>query len=515
MPGFLSGRVAALGLSLAVAACVCRAEDFRTSCGDQAGDCAADDDTSMLAVNIARHAQASQPGSSAAAEEEAVGRCCYGMHSCPSQLGVNDWVPGCRSAGDRCSRSKHACEEQHCCRTGPFHKRGPMFCPVTSSKSKCALGDSIRVVTDMGFDDWGAFSVLSAAGCPPQKALATDGMMPVAFAGNFSKLLRSWHLDTQVFIDTGIPEGTCYDGKPCIVNTTSVSWLGEDYRPKVYRYLPEVTGKPWSEVERWGDDVSSEVKDFWGCEGEEKYTLLVISPQTPVATQLLGPKGSTIMRKCIKEIVYMGGLFASAQLQGTDPGTMMDAPVGPAYNLNRNHVDVAEWTEINVVSDVPAAIALWDDRGPWKDHVTQRIFSLETASWARPGWSAIAAGGQSGMYDEKEQMARSTEEVRVRVQENAGCDSPETMLAKMACIHSTTELDVATLDFDALAASYLWLGDSDETVSIKLEQSKVTVSATSGVVKQEPDEDAAAVFIAQSFDALAWLDKLSALLAGK
>merc|ERR1712113_705787 len=84
----------------------------------------------------------------------------------------------------------------------------------------------IKVVTDMGFDDWGAFAVLKAAGNEPLAALVTKGMMqPSDFGPNLASLLASWDFSTTVHMGTD----KCFD-PPC-ANTSFIEdeWQYPDH----------------------------------------------------------------------------------------------------------------------------------------------------------------------------------------------------------------------------------------------------------------------------------------------
>merc|ERR1712100_142996 len=105
--------------------------------------------------------------------------------------------------------------------------------------------------------------------------------------------------------------------------------------------------------------------------------------------------------KCIKEIVFMGGLFGNEQLEQTDPQTIENAN-GPVHDVNDSS-NPADLTETNVVSDEAAARALWVDKLKAANKVPLRIFSLETASCDRDGLQSILFSGQTGIYKDTDQ----------------------------------------------------------------------------------------------------------------
>jgi len=495
-------NIAVLLVALALATATQQVSaDATSSCAADGSGCGAggEEDASLLSTKINRH----EVPSLAQGGPPVEGRCCYGLDSCPSQMGANDHVMGCKAASDHCSQSQAACEKKLCCKHGFFGKKHPKFCPVTAPPTqRCALGDNIRVVTDMGFDDWGAFSILQAAGCTPQRALGVEGMMTPDFTGDFSKLLQSWGLSTQVY--KGPVQPPCYGGLGCPFNTSSVSWLSSDpdsYREKIYANLPGAINPEWDGDAR----VVNSIDDFWACEAGKKYTLLVISPQTAVAEQLLGPDASKYT-SCISEIVYMGGMFDSEQLAQTDPRTAANVD-GPRWNVSYYKV-TSLLTETNVVSDALAAQAMWNDTLGIK----QSIFSLETAGCERAGLQRILFAGQTAMYDDntqKEQQAWAD----VMLKGAANCDSktgPTSMLAKMVCIHDGC--DIATLDFDAHVATYVWLGNEDK-VNIQLERSSVFVDTHTAVTTRE--SDSSNTWVATTFNAIGWYGMLSDLLTAR
>mmetsp|Transcript_58255 Transcript_58255/g.189889 ORF Transcript_58255/g.189889 Transcript_58255/m.189889 type:complete len:447 (-) Transcript_58255:147-1487(-) len=429
----------------------CVSEEVADQCGDEAGSCT--DDASMLSTRVGQHRPLKAVRVHAEAEAKAGGH----------------WW------------SRRLCS------------------------SKCALGENIRVVTDMGFDDWGAFSLLNAAGCAPQKALGIEGMLSSNFTGNLSKLLKSWGLDTEVY--QGPPDNTCYTGKPCIFNVSTVTWL-QGYRAKVYETLPLSTKEPWAEVEQWSDDVNSDMEEFWACPQGQEYTLLVISPSSAVAAQLLDASSGEATRNCIKEIVFMGGLFSNVQLNQNDPATAGSFS-GPAFDLG-NTSDASLLTEVNVVSDALAAQALWETNLATLG-MPVRIFSLETASVAREGLQEILASGKTGMVTDTDQY-NATENAVARLKENIDCSSPASMLAQMVCIHDKST--VATLDFDAIAAAYIWVGAADKMLNFNFERNNVTIETISGVAtKTSADNSAASV--ATTFMPPLWFELLRQKLLGK
>jgi len=367
----------------------------------------------------------------------------------------------------------------------------------------------------MGFDDWGAFSVLNAAGCTPQKALGVEGMMPSNFAGNFSKLLQSWFGDlTTVY--QGPPDGTCYGDKTnCypwfswLFPSTTDGVYDEGYRSRIFGQLPQATKFPWVEVNDWPDEVSNDADEFWACEPGEEYTLLVISPQSAVASRLLDPRKGAATRKCIKEIVFMGGMFGNVQLKSADPGTSYSME-GPLTNVSDSS-DPSKHTEVNVVSDVNAANAMWVKNLASFKGVPMRILSLETASCARVGLQKIQFSGQTGMYTSDEQLEKEDETIE-KVRATLDCQNPPNMLTKMVCMHKGC--DIATLDFDVVAGTYVWLGDADKTVHFQFKQILPSVDPTTAVTTSKYD-NSTDVWIATTFDAPAWLEVLVGKLNGK
>jgi len=395
-----------------------------------------------------------------------------------------------------------------------FMKDG--FSPSTST---CALGPNVRVVTDMGFDDMGAFSVLNAAGCTPQKALTVQGMMPSSHTGDFSRFLTSW-LGDLTEVHQGPPDGTCYTApgglkEPC---QPDLSWLA-DFRTKMHGKIVNMTRLPWDETEENFIPYNEQNDDFWKCEEDESYTLLVISPESAVATRLLGDKGSDTL-KCIKEIVFMGGLFGNEQLEQTDPQTIENAN-GPVHDPNDGPYDdnhnPADLTETNVVSDESAARALWVDKLKAVNKVPLRIFSLETASCDRDGLQSILFSGQTGIYKDTDQGKAEKQGIKkllekVSTHDENWCEHPPNMLGQMVCSHD--ECNFATLDFDIVAATYIWRGDEqkDPHTKIHFEQISPMVDLSTAVTTYEASTDSN-VWLATTFDAPAWFELLEGKLS--
>lgn len=293
----------------------------------------------------------------------------------------------------------------------------------------------------------------------------------------------------------------------CPFNTSVVPWLGESYRPSIYDTLPDAMNPEWTGVA----DVNPNVNEFWACEPGEKYVLMVISPATAVAQQLLGGDSSKYLA-CISEIVYMGGLFDPAQLSQTDPMTWGNAE-GPRFDVYDENVTYPPelHTETNVVSDALASQQLWKDTLGIK----QSIFSLETAGCDRAGLQRIFASGQTAFYDGDTQAAKQKEaEEAFMLRGAANCNgegTPTMMLAKMVCLHNSC--DTATLDFDAVAATYVWLGKEDK-VKINTVQSSITVNASTGVTTKS-DSNSSNMWVGTTFDALGWYGELSGVLTSR
>jgi len=351
----------------------------------------------------------------------------------------------------------------------------------------CA-GKDIRVVTDMGFDDWGAFSVLQAAGCTPTHALATKGMMlPSDFADDFSKLLQSWNLTTKVHMGSE----ACYDSKQCI----DTFFISDDwgYRKNIMDTLPSATGPTVPGCSNCPTNVFP-AADFWRCQSGQKFTLLVISPLSDVAIEL---SQNSEARGCIDEVVMMGGFLATSQegkvvLTGGDMSTqkaLMDGIVPPMKTSLGD-------TELNVASDIKAAQAVFGLDIPL------RMVPLEVASIDRVGKQLIP-----GTYSEEEQVSLTTDQLAKLCKSAPGA----TMLKRMACIHASGG-DKATMDMDAIAATFLWTGDKH--FEFKNGTVKVQRSGRTEVCPLDSDDrKCQKAHMASQFDAVGWFQDLSNLVA--
>jgi len=205
----------------------------------------------------------------------------------------------------------------------------------------------------------------------------------------------------------------------------------------------------------------------------------------------------------------MGGLFSNTQLTSVDPATA-GSMEGPLTNVSDSS-DPSKHTEVNVVSDVNAANAMWVKNLASFKGVPMRILSLETASCARVGLQKIQFSGQTGMYTAEEQFAKEDETIE-KVRATLDCQKPPNMLTKMVCMHKGC--DIATLDFDVVAGTYVWLGDADKTVHFHFKQILPSVDTTTAVTTSKYD-NSTDVWIATTFDAPAWLEVLVGKLNGK
>merc|ERR1712137_44489 len=130
-----------------------------------------------------------------------------------------------------------------------------------------------------------------------------------------------------------------------------------------------------------------------------------------------------------------------------------------------------------------------------------RISSLETASAARAGLQRLYARGLVAGYADvmqDEEDKRAHDEVR----KTLDCGAPANMLTKMLCIHDSPD-DVRTADFDAIAATYVWLGNRTRDL-VSFEESHVMVNMTTGVTTRTVGRDSR-TYVATAFDAIKWL----------
>jgi len=357
---------------------------------------------------------------------------------------------------------------------------------LVSSQAVACAGKDIRVVTDMGFDDWGAFSVLHAAQCTPTKALATKGMMmPSTFSASFASLLKSWNLDTKVYKGTE----TCYQSKPCIDD----SFIEKDwhYRSDLQKAYSSRAQGPFPKA----SGVSSDVAEFWKCQPGKKYTLLVLSPMSDVATEL---SKNAATRGCIEEIVAMGAFFATS-----DSGKLVlggkDDETKDALMLGTSPVPEGKVgnTELNLASDIPAAKAVL------ALGLNMKLMPLEVASIGRAGRQLI-----KGPYSAQQQRKLTTTKVAELCGPLGKSGETKSMLEGMACIHDLG----ATLDLDAIAATWLVSRGRRYTLTSQM----VSVADKDGettLCTLLTCPLGYSVKLGWSFDAPKWIDDLKALQA--
>mmetsp|Transcript_64107 Transcript_64107/g.164976 ORF Transcript_64107/g.164976 Transcript_64107/m.164976 type:complete len:587 (-) Transcript_64107:528-2288(-) len=349
----------------------------------------------------------------------------------------------------------------------------------------------IKVITDMGFDDWGAFAVLNAVGLDPEAALATNGMMkPTEFATDFAKLLDSWGLKTQVY--NGTEE--CYTSA-CPDTSFIAAPDGWGYSPKLMDIFPHALGGGHA-----GAGETHRGLNFWmagGC--DTKYTLLVLSPASDVARDLTANPG---LRDCIEEIVVAGGFYEnSAQgstLPDDDPSTANDILVGPASDIMTG----TQAHELNVVADAPAAKQLLSLGIP------VRVIPIEVDSVDRIGKELMAVLGPAGPTHLKgeAQVNLTTQSYMQLCQRGLGKEDPS-MLGFLACLHSAGG-SLATLDMDAIAASYLW---KPELFTFATQ--RVNINATTGLTSlcepgAQDDDCSGEVQVATDFSTVDWMQSL-------
>lgn len=364
----------------------------------------------------------------------------------------------------------------------------------------------LKVVTDMGFDDWGALASLHAAGLEPEAILATNGMMkPTEFYLTFKDFLQAWGIQSPVY------QGTerCYDEAQCLSTSLDSFIDGWGYRENVRSFfqspMPVVPAKSQPDAEFW---------EAGGC--EEKYTLLVLSPASDVA---LAVSAKPDRAECIEEIVLAGGTFDPSALQQYDNITWKDVlimvndsgVVPPDYYAQpfRN-------AELNVAADAPAA-AFMLGLG-----VRVIIVPLEVDSIARPGLQKKLDDGDEPDGDGSQWRKDVFLQNKYLMQGLCGSrpqghhhhhhhQSRQSMLEHMACINKG-EGDVHTLDMDAITAAYLF---SKELFD--LEPGHVEVNRTTGITSlvDSCSSDAGEcheVQVATAFNATAWVQQLRAMV---
>jgi len=350
----------------------------------------------------------------------------------------------------------------------------------------------LKVVTDMGFDDWGAFASLHAAGLEPEAILATNGMMkPTEFYLTFKDFLQTWGMQSPVY------QGTerCYNDSQCLDTYFIDNWR---YRTNLRSFfqspMPVVPAKSQPDAEFW---------EAGGC--EEKYTLLVLSPASDVA---LAVSEKPERADCIEEIVLAGGTFDPDALRQYDNITYFGALIMVNGSGQYDNSQPFRNAELNVAADAPAAAFMLGLGVP----VT--IVPLEVDSIARPGLEKMLADGEEPK-EEDEDGSQWEKDVYFQnqylMQGLCNGSVPASMLQHMACINKGKG-DVHTLDMDAITAAYLF---SKELFD--LEPGKVTVDRTTGVTSlvESCSSDAGECYevqVATGFNATAWVQQLRAMV---
>jgi inosine-uridine nucleoside N-ribohydrolase len=329
----------------------------------------------------------------------------------------------------------------------------------------------------MGFDDWGAFAVLQAAGCMPKKALTTKGMMLTKnFSLSFANLLKSWNFSTDVH------EGSeeCYQ-PPC----RDMSFIQDtwEYRTNVWKKYDGFLG-PGSAA-----GTLLQAADFWKC-GSKKFTLLVLAPMSDVATKLMQDKAA---RNCVDRIIVSGGYFANdTVLKEKDPSTylfgVIDASDPPGDPTIRTRAG-----ELNIVSDPLAAQAVFALDIP----IT--IVPLEVESIDRIGKQMLK------VVQNQTAQTNVTDAQTWALCSVGNYSGTPNFLGRLACKHSGGG-DVATLDMDAIVATSLW-GPTKFT----FDKDAWVVVQDDGLTKTcaLPEKGCRRVTLATDFNAIAWYQGLS------
>jgi inosine-uridine nucleoside N-ribohydrolase len=327
----------------------------------------------------------------------------------------------------------------------------------------------------MGFDDWGAFSILHASGNDPAAILTVGGMMlPSNFTENMAQLLRSWGIETPIFMGS---DGCHHD---CL-NTSFIgmpsSW---NYRAKIWKYLPYA-------VKHEAGDIVPNVTEgaFPWMECKEKYRLLILGPVSDFDYKLWEDDS---MLQCIEEIILSGSWFgdtaegrASPLLDFSTFQNTIRSGVGNLDSVNLEALgkefsvdsDSSTFRELNVVSDALAAARSLLKAA--RKGVPVTIIPLNVESVDRygkqkalkehPGLKSLDQGRQANLTQEgivplcRDGLFLNGKEITVNPDApNPGKPEAE-MLQRMACIRSVSyKLEDAQypIDMDAIVATYLW-----------------------------------------------------------
>jgi len=329
---------------------------------------------------------------------------------------------------------------------------------------------SIHVLTDMGFDDWGAFSILHATGHDPEAILAVSGMMePSGFAASLAELISSWGINSPVYQATDGCHHDCLNSSFIWIeyNEDNPNVSGWGYRSTVHQYFPEAVKASGSE------GVVLDGSEFpWAAECEEKHRLLILGPLSQFDYKVWEDPA---VLKCISEVVVSGGFFGDSEegrrMATNDISTWKNLiPLG-AGNLAQIDLaalnaqgdgppeggsDSSTLRELNVVSDALAAarsLATAASKG-----VKITIIPLEVESINRYGQQVIE-NNNSITYSEDLQVDLTDAFIAQYLCRDKAVPAPNEaagMLQRLACINEEGGKQQYTLDMDAIVATYLW-----------------------------------------------------------
>jgi len=341
-------------------------------------------------------------------------------------------------------------------------------------------GKVIKVVTDMGFDDWGAFAVLKAAGDEPTAALVTKGMMqPSNFGQKFASLLGSWGFSTTVHMGTE----KCYDQPSGCIADTSFIDADWEYPQNVGKHFDNATGSETS------TGKVQPQKDFWDCTKTGPYTLLVLSPISDVATWLSDNNDTA---KCIEQIVFSGGFFnTNGEVSETTDNSTYQALVATLDNKTLVEPGV-HLAELNVVADRKAMDFVLNFG------IKITMIPIEVESIDRVGKEA-----SPDPSNQTSETTKKTDELKKALPQ----EGDAAMLQKMADIHASGG-DVATLDLDAIVATYLTKWNNlftEDGAKVKVLENGVTHKC------HTDDSSCVNVVLGTNFDATGWYEQMMSL----
>jgi len=298
-------------------------------------------------------------------------------------------------------------------------------------------GEHLLVITDVGYDDNGAITHLSAANRHPSIFLTANGLSKPSNSTRFLQGLLN-HLEVEAAV---------YQGKDDCYNDC----------PKPWAFLEELvagyTANERTTLGRFEEDGEIREDFDWKtslCSTRARWTVLSLAPLSELDHALKANPGLT---RCISRVIAMGGYVGTKEFQRIDPVTDHQAVIrdGSDYTWGAGE-DPTESMELNLWTDPVAASNVV------ASGLDLTLIPLNVASADPFG----VDGQKTTMLEQCQREREAVDALKAIEPKSAGARKlQEIVLKHKQCVQWGEGGDDfgstgGMLDMDVIAATYLW-----------------------------------------------------------